>query len=62
MRRDEFPIIDKYVKNEINTVLDKIRDEIRNEQNMDYKCHRKVYDNCLRIIGKYKADTRGEEV
>jgi len=37
-------------------VLDKIRDEIRNEQNMDYKCHRKTYDNCLRIIDKYKEE------
>lgn len=35
-------------------VLDKIIDEIRNEQNMDYKCHRKTYDNCLRIIDKYR--------
>ena len=28
MRRDEFPIINKYVKKEINTVLNKIRAEI----------------------------------
>ena len=40
-------------------VLDKIRAEIRNEQNMDYKCHRKTYDNCLRIIDKYKAESEG---
>ncbi len=52
--------MDKVIKQEINTVLDKIRAEIRNEQNMDYKCHRKTYDNCLRIIDKYKADIRGE--
>ena len=35
-------------------VLDKIKTEIRNEQNMDYKCHRKTYDKCLRIIDKYR--------
>ena len=38
-------------------VLDKIIFEIRDEQNMDYKCHRKTYDNCLRIISKYKAES-----
>jgi hypothetical protein len=35
MRRDEFPIIDSYVKMEINTVLDKIRDAI--EREADYQ-------------------------
>ena len=54
MRKDEFPIVDKLVKDSINEVLDKIRIEIRNEQNLDYKCHRKTYDNCLRIIYKYR--------
>ena len=29
MRKDEFPIIDKHVKNEINVVLDKIKAEIQ---------------------------------
>lgn len=28
MRKDEFPLIDKHVKNEINAVLDKIRAEL----------------------------------
>ena len=42
-------------------VLDRIKDEIRHEQNMDCKCHRKTYDNCLRIIDKYKTDIKGEE-
>ena len=46
---------------EQEAVLDKIRAEIRNEQNMDYKCHRKTYDNCLRIIDKYRGDMKGEE-
>lgn len=35
MRRDEFPIIDSYVKKEINAVLDKIRDAI--EREADYQ-------------------------
>lgn len=35
MRRDEFPIIDSYVKMEINAVLDKIRDAI--EREADYQ-------------------------
>ena len=29
MRKDEFPIVDKFVKNSINDVLDKIRAEIK---------------------------------
>lgn len=57
MRKDEFPIVDKLVKDSINEILDKIRGEIRNEQNMDYKCHRKTYDNCLRIIDKYRTES-----
>ena len=40
----------------LTCILDKISDEIRNERNMDYKCHRKTYDNCLKILDKYKAD------
>ena len=31
MRRDEFPLVDKHVKNEINAVLNKIRAEIKAE-------------------------------
>ena len=29
MRKDEFPLIDKYVANEINAVLEKIKAEIQ---------------------------------
>jgi hypothetical protein len=35
MRRDEFPIIDSYVKKEINAVLEQIRDAI--EREADYQ-------------------------
>lgn len=30
MRRDEFPIVDKYTQKQVNDVLDKIRAEIAN--------------------------------
>ena len=33
MRRDEFSIVDKHVKKEVNAVLDKIRAEIEQEYN-----------------------------
>ena len=42
-------------------VLDKIKAEIRNEQNMDYKCHRKTYENCLRIIDKYRTESEDKK-
>ena len=32
MRRDEFPIVDKVVKDSINEVLDKIRAEIERQE------------------------------
>lgn len=48
--------LDKVLEDIKADTLDKIRAEIRNEQNMDYKCHRKTYDNCLRIIDKYKTE------
>lgn len=37
MRKDEFPIVDKLVKDSINKVLDKIRDEIEAEMNDLYR-------------------------
>ena len=65
MRRDEFPIIDSYVKKEINAVLDKIRAEIIKqfegcylEEDMtdERKAEHKAYKNVLQIIDKYKGD------
>ena len=37
MRRDEFPIVDKLVKDSINEELDKIRNEIEAEMNDLYR-------------------------
>lgn len=33
MRKDEFPLIDKYTDNKVNDVLDKIRAEIKSLSN-----------------------------
>lgn len=62
MRKDEFPIIEKHVQNEINAVLDKIRAEIIKhfegcylEEDMtdERKAEHKAYENVLQIIDKY---------
>lgn len=54
MRKDEFPIIDKHVKNEINAVLDKIRAEIKfiTDSNGVNHIHR---DDVFKIIDKYRG-------
>lgn len=63
MRRDEFPIIEKYVKGEINAVLDKIRAEIEQtakdyDKFEDYRRVRGLWI-ALDIIDKYKAESEG---
>ena len=59
MRRDEFPIIDSYVKKEINAVLDKIRAEIDKQAwaiaISDTDRANGMWD-AYRIIDKYKGD------
>ena len=65
MRKDEFPIVDKLVKDSVNEVLDKIREEIvaledgissyHNDKPWIYK------DEVLAIIDKYKAEGRSED-
>lgn len=63
MRKDEFPIIEKYVQNEINAVLNKIRAEI--EEQKECRCfddddmciYRTGSDDALYIIDKYKAES-----
>ena len=58
MRRDEFPIVDKHVKNEVNAVLDKIRAEIA-EYKDDKVIHlerNEMIDIVLEIIDKYKGE------
>ena len=69
MRKDEFPIIDKHVKNEINVVLDKIRAEIEQAVDKQFQIAMGVadlnerythiqmenaYRHSLNIIDKYK--------
>ena len=56
MRRDEFPIIDKHVQNEITAVLNKMRSEIA-----EYKDDKVIHDErnemidiVLDIIDKYR--------
>lgn len=61
MRKDEFPIVDMFVKNSINEVLDKIRAEIEQtakdyDKFDDYRRVRGLWI-ALDIIDKY----RGEE-
>jgi hypothetical protein len=60
MRKDEFPIVDKFVKNSINAVLDKIRAEIEqieiNGHIRDVECFRAGINTALNVIDKYKAE------
>ena len=60
MRKDEFPIVDKLVKDSINEVLDKIRTEIdqylfQNEFGLEYR------KEISQIIDKYKAESEDKE-
>ena len=67
MRKDEFPIVDKFVKKSINEVLDKIRAEI--EQLRSHKAQFLTNDNkvcidsqaVLDILDKYKAESEDQE-
>lgn len=58
MRKDEFPIVDKLVKDSINEVLDKIRAEINAEMRKMYMF--RDYTNGLakafEIIDKYRKE------
>ena len=60
MRRDEFPIVDKHVKNEVNAVLDKIRAEIEEPLKINEGMHTDsakaqaiALSWCIEIIDKY---------
>ena len=61
MRRDEFPLVDKHVKNEVNAVLDKIRAEIEQKSNINNKYYYKqgLWD-VLEIIDKYMEENSHE--
>lgn len=60
MRRDEFPIVDKLVKDSINEVLVKIRDEIDAIRPYDYPCNmripERIRDMAVEIVEKYMGD------
>ena len=64
MRRDEFPIIDKHVQNEINAVLAKIKAEI--DEKISHYEHFSSSNTAnglmiaKKIIDKYRAES--EEV
>lgn len=55
MRKDEFPIVDKLVKDSVNEVLDKIRAEIK-AMSGDIE----TIADVLQIIDKHKAEGNGE--
>ena len=64
MRRDEFPIVDKHVQNEINAVLNKIRAEIEeldryydNDYFSTNNCPMYKCNEVLQIIDKYREVT-----
>ena len=68
MRKDEFPIVDKLVKDSINEVLDKIRTEIKGKYRVILKGTPKDdwavrWNDCvnevLQIIDKYRAESEG---
>ena len=60
MRKDEFPIVDKLVKDSINEVLVKIRDEIDAIRPYDYPCNmripERIRDMAVEIVEKYIGD------
>lgn len=60
MRKDEFPIVDKLVKDSINDVLVKIRDEIDAIRPYDYPCNmripERIRDMAVEIVEKYIGD------
>lgn len=64
MRKDEFPIVDKFVQKSINEMLDKIRADIEKEivpRNSDQYDYEAKWQNlglrmALKVIDKYKAE------
>lgn len=70
MRKDEFPIVDKLVKDSINDVLDKIREEICDIDdeivlNPDSFYERKVYvrfSEAISIIDKHKKESEAADL
>lgn len=64
MRKDEFPVVDKYVKDSINEVLDKIRAEIDEQYDRVHPYNIYVAEGlkmALEILNKYDLERDGEE-
>ena len=60
--------VEKVIKQEVNTVLDKIRAEIKEERKVEHIPedvnmwdYTRALDRTLSIIDKYKAESDGEE-
>ena len=52
--------MNKVIKQEVNKVLDKIRAEIiHNRESNTYGEYDKIFELCLLIIDKYKAESEG---
>lgn len=64
MRKDEFPIVDKLVKDSVNEVLDKIRTEIDEQYDRVHPYNISCAEGlemALGIIDKYKAESEDKE-
>lgn len=64
MRKDEFPIVDKLVKDSVNEVLDRIRAEIDEQYDRVHPYNISCAEGlemALGIIDKYKAEGSEKE-
>ena len=63
MRHDEFPIIDKFVHQEINLVLEEIKAEIKalhDSHMINFVSADGAVDTCLEIIDKHMERSRND--
>lgn len=61
MRRDEFPIVDKYVQKQVNEILDKIKAEIIQMPTISLNANDIYKADVLDIINKYTAESEDEK-
>lgn len=64
MRKDEFPIVDKLVKDSVNEVLAKIRTEIDEQYDRVHPYNISCAEGlemALEIIDKYKVESEDKE-
>ena len=66
MRKDEFPIVDKFAKDKVNDVLDKIREEVADVHLIGYATvngKREIASKAvMEIIDKYKAESEAADL